>query len=252
MRDGQQVMLDARQVKSIDEIMLLNTGLRDGRRRLPVMAEQLKPGIRENEIVADVNEAALRHGLGRRRGDQCRIRGALQPPPARLHRPPDPPRRPGLLRHHPRRSSATGRATTGRSCVGRATDAQRDAYKKAREWIDAAIALMQARLYDRQDRGRLAEGRGVRLRERDGVLRTPVRPRRRARPARAADHQPVELARASGRAQGGHVHRPRDVLPGQGRLLGGSDRGGGRGDRRRPEGDHAVPVPRSCSSPTPY
>ena len=69
-------------------------------------------------------------------------------------------------------------------------------------------------------------------------------------PPRAADHQPAQLARASGRDQGGHGHRPRDVLPGEGRLLGRADRGGGRRHRRRAAGHHAASRRRSCSSPT--
>ena len=92
---------------------------------------------------------------------------------------------------------------------------------------------------------RLAQGRGVRVLERDGVLRAPVRPQRRPVPPRAPDHQPPQLARAPGGAEGGHGHRPRDVLPGQGRLLGGADRGGGRDHGRRPAGDHEVPVARA-------
>ena len=56
VRDGQQVMLDAREVKSIDEIMLLNTAcaMVDGAYQL--IAEQLKPGIRESELVANVTK----------------------------------------------------------------------------------------------------------------------------------------------------------------------------------------------------
>jgi Xaa-Pro aminopeptidase len=56
VRDGQQTMLDAREVKSVDEIMLLNTAcaMVDGAYQL--IAEQLKPGIRESELVANVTK----------------------------------------------------------------------------------------------------------------------------------------------------------------------------------------------------
>ena len=56
MRDGQQVMLDARELKSADEISLLNmsAALVDG--CYQTIAENLKPGIRENEIVALANK----------------------------------------------------------------------------------------------------------------------------------------------------------------------------------------------------
>src|SRR4249919_1109300 len=54
--DGQQVMLDAREVKSIDEITLLNIAcsMVDGAYQL--LSEQLKPGVRESELVANVTQ----------------------------------------------------------------------------------------------------------------------------------------------------------------------------------------------------
>ena len=60
VRDGQQVMLDAREVKSIDEIMLLNTAcsMVDGAYQL--LSEQLKPGVRESELVANVTQVPVR------------------------------------------------------------------------------------------------------------------------------------------------------------------------------------------------
>src|SRR5690349_19425760 len=54
VKDGQQVMLEAREIKSSDEIALLNraAAMVDG--AYDVINEQLKPGVRENEIVAEV------------------------------------------------------------------------------------------------------------------------------------------------------------------------------------------------------
>ncbi len=62
MRDGQQMLLDAREVKSPDEIMLLNTAcaMVDGAYQL--IAERLKPGIRESQLVADVTKALFDMG----------------------------------------------------------------------------------------------------------------------------------------------------------------------------------------------
>jgi Xaa-Pro dipeptidase len=56
VRDGQQVMLDAREIKSRDEISLLATAaaLVDG--TYQDIAAALKPGVRENEIVALANK----------------------------------------------------------------------------------------------------------------------------------------------------------------------------------------------------
>src|SRR6185437_13835517 len=61
-KDGQQVMLEAREVKSADEIALLNraAAMVDGAYQL--IDEELKPGVRENDIVGKVNEFLYRHG----------------------------------------------------------------------------------------------------------------------------------------------------------------------------------------------
>src|SRR5439155_388065 len=52
VRDGQQVMLQAREVKNIDELTLLNmaSAMVDG--VYQDIAEALKPGVKESEIVA--------------------------------------------------------------------------------------------------------------------------------------------------------------------------------------------------------
>src|SRR5918998_5619224 len=62
VRDGQQTMLDAREVKSPDEIMLLNTAcaMVDGAYQL--IAEQLKPGVRESQLVANVTKFLFDQG----------------------------------------------------------------------------------------------------------------------------------------------------------------------------------------------
>src|SRR5262245_4696966 len=54
--DAQQVMLNAREVKSIDEITLLNTAcaMVDGAYQL--ISERLKPGIKESQLVAEVTK----------------------------------------------------------------------------------------------------------------------------------------------------------------------------------------------------
>src|SRR5262249_6307449 len=62
IKDGQQVMLEARELKNIDAIALLNraAAMVDGAYHL--INEELKPGVRENDIVAKVNEFLYRHG----------------------------------------------------------------------------------------------------------------------------------------------------------------------------------------------
>jgi len=142
VRDGQQIMLDARQVKSPDEIALLSTSaaLVDGAYQL--IAEILKPGIRENEIVAQVNEFLYAQGsddveaINAVSGERC------SPHP---HNFSDRMVRPGDQAFFDIIQSYNGYRTCyyRTFCVGRATPAQRDAYRRAREWIDAAIETVK-------------------------------------------------------------------------------------------------------------
>src|SRR5450755_1605186 len=55
VRDGQQTLLDAREIKSRDEIMLLNTAASMVDGAYQMIYEKLKPGVRESDIVASVN-----------------------------------------------------------------------------------------------------------------------------------------------------------------------------------------------------
>src|SRR4029077_17987496 len=62
VQDGQQVMLEAREIKSADEIALLNraAAMVDG--AYPLIHEHLKPGVPENDIVALVNKFLYENG----------------------------------------------------------------------------------------------------------------------------------------------------------------------------------------------
>ena len=50
--DGQQVMLEARVIKNVDELALLNMAAAMGDGVYQDIFEALKPGVRESEIVA--------------------------------------------------------------------------------------------------------------------------------------------------------------------------------------------------------
>src|SRR5258705_3556986 len=142
VKDGQQVMLEAREIKSSDEIALLNraAAMVDGAYHL--IHEQLKPGVRENDIVAEVNKFLYTHGsddveaINAISGERC------NPHP---HNFTDRMIRPGDQAFFDILQSFMGYRTCYYRTfnVGRATDAQRDAYKKAREWLDKAIALIK-------------------------------------------------------------------------------------------------------------
>jgi len=62
VKDGQQTMLEARELKSADEIALLNraAAMVDGAYQL--VNDMLKPGVRENDVVAEVNKFLYTHG----------------------------------------------------------------------------------------------------------------------------------------------------------------------------------------------
>ena len=142
VRDGQQVMLDAREVKSIDEIMLLNTAcaMVDGAYQL--IAERLKPGIRESELVADVTRYLF--DLGSEHVDNINaVSGERCSPHPHVFS--DRIIRPGDQAFFDIIQTFIGYKTCyyRTFVVGKASDAQRDAYKRAREWIDASIELMR-------------------------------------------------------------------------------------------------------------
>lgn len=140
--DGQQAMLDARQIKSTDEITLLSmsAAMVDGAYQL--ISEILKPGIRENQVVAAANEFLYGAGsddveaINAVSGERC------SPHP---HNFSDRMIRPGDQAFFDIIQSYNGYRTCYYRTfgVGRATTSQRDAYKRAREWIDAAIDLVK-------------------------------------------------------------------------------------------------------------
>jgi Xaa-Pro aminopeptidase len=140
--DAQQFMLDARLIKSSDEIMLLTqaAAMVDG--VYQDIVEALKPGIRENQIVALANKRLYEMG-----SDQVEAINAVSgercnPHP---HNFSDRLIRPGDQAFFDIIHSFNGYRTCyyRTFSVGRATESQRDAYTKAREWMDASINLVK-------------------------------------------------------------------------------------------------------------
>jgi Xaa-Pro dipeptidase len=142
VRDAQQVMLNAREVKSIDEITLLNTAcaMVDGAYQL--ISERLKPGIRESQLVAEVTKFLF--DLGSEHVDNINaVSGERCSPHPHVFS--DRIIRPGDQAFFDIIQTFVGYKTCyyRTFVVGMASDAQRDAYKQAREWIDASIELMK-------------------------------------------------------------------------------------------------------------
>jgi len=244
VRDGQQTMHDAREIKSYDEILLLSTSaaLVDG--AYQDIVEALKPGIRENQIVALATKKLYELGsddvesINAVSGERC------NPHP---HNFSDRLIRPGDQAFFDIMSAFNGYRTCyyRTFSVGYATAAQRDAYKQCRGWIGCIDRADPPRRYDRHRRARVAESRRLRLLERDGSFRPAVRPRARARAARTPRHLAAQFAGASDGDQGRDGVRARDVLPGIRRLLGRAHRGRDRRHRIGPQHHHPVPRPRT-------
>ena len=169
IKDGQQVMLEARELKNIDEIALLNraAAMVDGAYHL--INEELKPGVRENDIVGKVNEFLYRHGsddveaINAISGERCN-------PHRTLHRPHAAAGRPGVLRHLAVVHGLPHLLLPHLQCRARDAGAARRLQEGARMARQGDRAD-QARHHHRQDLQGVAEGAGLRLPGRDVGLR---------------------------------------------------------------------------------
>ena len=142
IRDGQQLMMRAREVKSHDEITLLNiaASMVDG--VYHDIAADLKPGRKESQIVALATKRLYEMGsdcveaINAIAGERC------SPHP---HNFTDRLIRPGDQAYFDIIHSFIGYRTCyyRTFSVGRATTAQKDAYKRARQWMDGAIAMLR-------------------------------------------------------------------------------------------------------------
>ncbi|MGP3969761.1 M24 family metallopeptidase [Streptomyces sp. 6N223] len=136
--DAQQRMLDARVIKNQDEITLLNqaAAMVDG--VYQGIVDALRPGVRENEIVALASKKLYEYG-----SDQVEAVNAISgercnPHP---HNFTDRIIRPGDQAFFDIIHSFNGYRTCYYRTfgVGWATSSQRDAYSQAREWMDVAL-----------------------------------------------------------------------------------------------------------------
>jgi Xaa-Pro dipeptidase len=142
VRDGQQTMLQAREVKNIDELTLLNmaAAMVDG--VYHDIADALRPGIQESQIVALATKRLYEMGsdcveaINSISGERC------SPHP---HNFTDRLIRPGDQAFFDVIQSFMGYRTCYYRTfnVGRATSSQRTAYKKARQWMDQVIDMLK-------------------------------------------------------------------------------------------------------------
>ena len=142
VRDAQQTMLQAREIKNIDELMLLNMAATMVDGVYHDIAAALKPGAKESDIVAIATLRLYQMGsdsveaINAISGERC------SPHP---HNFTDRIIRPGDQAFFDVIHSYMGYKTCyyRTFSVGKATAPQLDAYKKARDWMDGAIALLK-------------------------------------------------------------------------------------------------------------
>src|ERR1700722_2588535 len=140
--DGQQLMSEARVIKTQDEISLLNTSAMMVDAAYDELYRAMKPGLRENETVGLVSKVLYDLGsecveaVNAISGERC------NPHP---HVFSDRVLRPGDPVYSDILDSFLGYRTCYYRCftVGYASHAMADAYKRCREYLDAAIELVR-------------------------------------------------------------------------------------------------------------
>ncbi|SNT63340.1 Xaa-Pro aminopeptidase [Asanoa hainanensis] len=140
--DGQQLFLEARRVKTVDEISLLTQAASMVDAAYEELYEFLRPGVRENECVGLVSKvlydlgSEFVEGVNAISGERCAPHPHVYSD--RLIRPGDPAFF-DILHSH------VGYRTCYYRCfaVGSASAGMRDAYVRCREYMDRAIAAVR-------------------------------------------------------------------------------------------------------------
>lgn len=140
--DGQQLMSDARLIKTPDEITLLNIAAAQVDAAYDELYRAMKPGMRENEAVGLVSKVLYDLGseyveaVNAISGERC------NPHP---HVFSDRMLRPGDPVYYDILQSYMGYRTCYYRCftIGYASQAMVDAYKRCRDYLDAAIELVR-------------------------------------------------------------------------------------------------------------
>jgi len=140
--DGQQVYLDARRIKTPDEITLLTTAVTLVDAAYDELYRFLRPGVRENECVGLVAKVLYDLGSEHVEGVNA-ISGERCAPHPHVYS--DRILRPGDPAFFDILHSYNGYRTCYYRCfaVGSASPAMRDAYVRCRDYMDEAIALVK-------------------------------------------------------------------------------------------------------------
>jgi Xaa-Pro aminopeptidase len=140
--DGQQLMLDARKIKTGDEITLLATAAAMVDAAYDALYPALRPGVRENEAVALVSKLLYEMGSEYVEGVNAIAGERCSPHP---HVFSDRALRPGDPAYFDIIHSYMGYRTCyyRTFAIGSASQAQVDAYKRCRDLVDHAISLIR-------------------------------------------------------------------------------------------------------------
>jgi Xaa-Pro aminopeptidase len=140
--DGQQLMQQARIIKTVDEITLLNTACMMVDAAYDELYRFMRPGVRENECVGLVSKVLYDMGSEHVEGVNAISGERCSPHP---HVFSDRALRPGDPAYFDILHSFNGYRTCyyRTFAVGSASQAQVDAYKKCRDILDTAIAMIR-------------------------------------------------------------------------------------------------------------
>jgi len=140
--NGYDAMFDARLVKSPEELQLIeqSAALVDG--VYAQVVDYIRPGVRENEIVAKIAGWLIEHGVDRISGINCVSGPRSNPHP---HDFSDRLIRPGDLVFIDIMSHYLGYATCyyRTFAVTRATQRQKDVYRRTMDWLQASIDVVK-------------------------------------------------------------------------------------------------------------
>ena len=140
--NGYDAMFDARAVKSPDELKIIeiSASLVDG--VYAHLVDIIKPGVQENEVVAEIHHWLIDHGVDRISGVNCVSGVRSNPHP---HDFSDRLIRPGDLVFIDIMSHYLGYGTCyyRTFAVTQATQRQKDVYKRAYDWLQASIEVVR-------------------------------------------------------------------------------------------------------------
>ena len=209
--DGQQLMHEVRKIKTQDEITLLNTATMMVDAAYEELYQFMKPGVKENECVGVVSKVLYDLGSEHVEGVNA-ISGERCSPHPHVYT--DRVLRPGDPAFFDILHSYNGYRTCyyRTFAVGSASPAMVDAYKRSRDYMDAAISIVKPGITTADVVKLWPKARRVRLRQRRSRLRAAIRPRRRLVDLGETDLQPPGFARSSGSDRRRHGLRAGNLL----------------------------------------